>query len=61
MKIIIIVVGVILIVCGWGWSDNLKVHFIDVGEGDAILVQYEGENYLIDSGQNLSSNKLINM
>jgi len=36
------------------------VHFIDVREGDAILVQYEGENYLIDSGRNLSSNKLIN-
>ncbi len=37
----------------------MKVHFIDVREGDAILVQYEGENYLIDSGRNLSSNQLI--
>ena len=41
-------------------SDNLKVHFIDVKQGDAILIQYGGENYIIDSGKNLSSNKLIN-
>ncbi len=44
----------------WVWTDNLKIHFIDVREGDAMLMQYEGENYLIDSGRNLSSNKLIN-
>ncbi|MBC8383296.1 MAG: T9SS type A sorting domain-containing protein [Candidatus Cloacimonetes bacterium] len=40
-------------------SDNMKVHFIDVKQGDAILIQYGVENYLIDSGKNLSSNKLI--
>jgi len=38
----------------------MKVHFIDVRQGDAILIQYGGENYLIDSGKNLSSDKLIN-
>ncbi len=41
-------------------SNILKVHFIDVRQGDAMLIQYEGENYIIDSGKNLSSNKLIN-
>ena len=41
-------------------SDNILLHFIDVREGDAILVQYKGENYLIVSGRNLSSDKLIN-
>ncbi len=40
-------------------SQNLKVHFIDVRQGDAILIQYGGDNYLIDSGKNLSSDKLI--
>ncbi len=54
------VLGIIIISFGELHTDNLKVHFIDVKQGDAILIQYGGENYLIDSGKNLSSNKLIN-
>ncbi|OPX26413.1 MAG: hypothetical protein B1H05_02325 [Candidatus Cloacimonas sp. 4484_140] len=52
--------GIIILRFGELHAGNLKVHFIDVKQGDAILIQYEGENYLIDSGKNLSSNKLIN-
>ena len=51
--------GIIIISFGQLKADNLKVHFIDVRQGDAILIQYGGENYIIDSGKNLSSNKLI--
>jgi beta-lactamase superfamily II metal-dependent hydrolase len=54
------VLGIIILSFGELHADNLKVHFIDVKQGDAILIQYEGENYIIDSGKNLSSNKLIN-
>jgi competence protein ComEC len=32
-------------------SGFLSVSFIDVGQGDAVLVQAGGENYLIDAGR----------
>jgi len=53
------VLGIIIFSFGKVKADNLKVHFIDIRQGDAILIQYGGENYIIDSGKNLSSNKLI--
>ena len=33
-------------------SEELKVHFIDVGQADSILVQCGNENMLIDAGNN---------
>lgn len=31
-------------------SENLTVHFIDVGQGDSELLQFAGENVLVDAG-----------
>ena len=31
-------------------SENLTAHFIDVGQGDSILLQFNGKNILIDGG-----------
>lgn len=40
-------------------SDELKVHFIDVGQGDSILVQFQDKNLLIDAGTRSSSDDLL--
>lgn len=38
----------------------LKVHFINVGQGDSILIQVNDKNMLIDSGPKNSSKTLLN-
>ena len=38
----------------------MTVHFIDVGQGDAILVQVNDKNLLIDSGPKESSSIFFN-
>lgn len=40
-------------------QEPLELHFIDVGEGDAILIQYKNNNLLIDTGNLLSGYKLV--
>ncbi|TCJ15860.1 MBL fold metallo-hydrolase [Rubrobacter taiwanensis] len=37
----------------------LVLHFIDVGQGDSILVQSAGENYLIDGGRPEAGPKVV--
>lgn len=41
-------------------TKQLKVHYIDVGQGDSILIQVNDKNLLIDSGPNDSSSKIMN-
>lgn len=41
-------------------TDGLTVSFIDVGQGDAALIECDGEAMLIDSGLYSEKNKVIN-
>ena len=39
---------------------DLEVHFIDVGQGDSILIKNDGENMLIDGRTRSSSEIVVN-
>ena len=41
-------------------NSTMEVHFIDVGQGDAILIQVNNRNMLIDSGPKENSSDLFN-
>lgn len=40
-------------------NDNLQIHFIDVGQGDAVLLTTKDKNLLIDSGPKEARKDLI--
>ena len=63
----VMAVSIMLTACGSGpksnpesSSDSLKVHFIDVGQADSILIQQGNENMLIDAGNNDDEQTLKN-
>ena len=41
-------------------ANTLKVHFVDVGQGDCIFIQSENTNMLIDAGTSESANDICN-
>lgn len=40
-------------------NNNLKVHYIDVGQADSILIEQNNEYMLIDAGNNEDGKKLV--
>ncbi|MBC8062181.1 MAG: MBL fold metallo-hydrolase [Clostridiaceae bacterium] len=41
-------------------KNHLIIHYIDVGQGDSMLIQIHGKNMLIDAGTTESTNELVN-
>jgi competence protein ComEC len=55
----LVLIGLLLVLALFlGWmigareNDTLRVAFLDVGQGDAIFIEYEGMQILIDGGRN---------
>jgi competence protein ComEC len=49
-----------VVVCAFAQEQDLKIHFIDVGEGDSIFIQApDGENALVDAGNLISGYRVI--
>lgn len=46
--------AVLLVAVSASASENLIVHFIDVGQSDSELLQFAGKNVLIDAGDILN-------
>lgn len=40
-------------------NNNLRIHYVDVGQGDSIIVEQNGHYMLIDAGTNACENDLI--
>ena len=62
-KIYILLIFILLILCpipAFGDVKNLRIHFLNVGEGDSILIETpEGENILVDTGNLISGYKVV--
>jgi len=61
---LLIVIGILLYTfsasVGYGKNESITIHFIDVGEGEAILVETDnGKNILIDTGNIISGYALV--
>jgi len=57
---LLIILTVLLAACGSTENNTLKVHFLDVGQADCILIQAPtGENMLIDAGNNDDADMIV--
>ncbi len=58
--LIVFIFFISLFACAFGQEAKLKLHFIDVGEGDAILIELaNGKTCLIDTGNLITGFKVV--
>ena len=66
LKIILIISAIIISISFLVQNNNVSsqnkmtVHYIDVGQGDSILIQVNNKNLLIDSGPSSNRKDLLN-
>lgn len=59
-RLVVFYIGLLLIVFTYqSYQKNLWIEFIDVGQGDSILIRSKGANYLMDTGGSLDENNRI--
>lgn len=69
IKIPNLIIIILLLILFFSWkyilntnnnlNNNLIIHYIDVGQGDCILIQVNNKNLLIDSGPSTSRKSLL--
>ncbi len=57
--LVFLVVSILKTPSGGSVGGNLSVHYIDVGQGDCILISSKGTNVLVDCGESSESDKVI--
>ena len=50
MSIVYFSLLIVYSICIFTFKNNSEIHFIDVGQGDAILIRTKGRDYLMDTG-----------
>ena len=59
IRLVLIIILFLGLVSFASAQEGVKLHFINLGEGEAILIQAENENILIDTGGLLSGYKVL--
>lgn len=56
---LLVIFTIFLLIIPLSEATPLKIHFIDVGQGDSILLQSGGKNMLVDAGPGESGGKVV--
>ncbi len=59
-RLVMLILSLVLMLGGAAWADNLVIHFIDVGQGDSVLVQTPSRaTVLVDAGDTKAGREVV--